>query len=89
MEHLITVKIPATEQQVIEKVTCDLCDADIATLHGKSYVGSLSSPNRGVDICRYCFDTKLLPWIESQQVEKITTNKKRSFLSLVTGDYIK
>ena len=78
MKHTKTVTVPAREETVTEKVTCDLCGNEIKKERGnaenvevKHTTGS-SYPDGGmgeevsVDLCGTCFDTKLIPWLTEQ-----------------------
>jgi len=84
MKHMKTVQVPATEKQIVEKVTCDLCGAEIKRESysseeveikhrtGDSYPEGGSGDETRVDMCGKCFDEKLVPWLRSQGAEPIT-----------------
>lgn len=81
MKHMKTVQIPACEELVIDKVTCDLCGSEVDArgynvdeveiLHrtGKDYPGDSGGEETSVDMCGKCFDEKLVPWLKSQGAE--------------------
>jgi hypothetical protein len=85
MKHMKTVPVPATEREVVDFVTCDLCkkrirsksrgDAEeIEVRHrtGLAYPDGGSGEETLVDLCAACFDGKLLPWLRSQGAEPQT-----------------
>lgn len=78
MRHMKTEPVPATTQEVEDKVTCDLCGAtikagsydaeevDVRHRTGCSYPEGGIGEEVSVDMCGNCFDTKLVPWLRSQ-----------------------
>ena len=84
MKHMKTVQIPATTKQVEYKVTCDLCgeeikneafsaeEVEVRHKTGLSYPEGGSGDETSVDMCGKCFDTKLVPWLRSLDVEPMT-----------------
>lgn len=78
MKHMKTVQVPAQEKQVIDKVTCDLCNVEIKRSQysaegvevkhrtGNSYPEGGSGQEIAVDLCGKCFDEKLIPWLRDQ-----------------------
>lgn len=73
MKHMKTVQVPASEREVVDKTTCDICKAEInpsptnaeevEVKHRSGY----SCPDGGngydteFDLCGKCFDSKLIP----------------------------
>lgn len=86
MKHMKTVSVAAHEKQVEDRVTCDLCGAEIreklysaeevTVCHrtGDSYPEGGSGTEVDVDMCGPCFDTKLVPWLRSIGVEPVARN---------------
>lgn len=84
MKHMKTVQVPATKKQVVEKVTCDLCGAEIKRTGysaeeveikhrtGDNYPEGGIGDETSVDMCGKCFDEKLVPWLRSQGAEPRT-----------------
>ena len=72
------VHVPAKDIQVVKKVTCDLCGAEIKRADysaeevevrhktGDAYPDNGQGLEVSVDMCGKCFDEKLLPWLRSQ-----------------------
>lgn len=84
MKYMQTVQVPATEKQVVDKVTCDLCGAQIKRkgfsaeeVEVKHRTGLIYPEGGGgydaiFDICGQCFEGKLVPWLGSQGAEPRT-----------------
>ncbi len=85
MKHMKIVQVPATEKQIVDKVTCDMCGAQIK--QSPSYdVDEVKVKHRtgcafpegghgievGVDMCGKCFDEKLVPWLKEQGIQPQT-----------------
>ena len=79
MIHTKKIKIPATEKEVEDYRTCDLCKNRIAFNFGyeetditiKQEIRS-GTPDGGesvtteIDMCKSCFENKLIPWLKNQ-----------------------
>jgi ribosomal protein S27E len=86
MKHSKTVEVPARTETVTASVTCDLCgkvisrqrgNAEIVEIRhrtGSSYPEGGSGVDFEVDMCPDCFDSKLVPWLQSQGAEIRETN---------------
>lgn len=69
---------PSLTEIVLDKVTCDFCSALIKSYAttidkvvishecGNRYPDCGNSTERSVDMCSVCFDSKFVPWVESQ-----------------------
>lgn len=78
MRHTRTEETPASRRTVLDRVTYDICGAEIPeqltsaeTVVVKcrtetSYYGSGDGSEIGVDLCPQCFREKLLPWLREQ-----------------------
>lgn len=84
MKHMKTIEVPATTREIVDSVTCDLCDVtiespqyginEIEVCHktGSSYPEGRSGTETTIDMCGKCFDEKLVPWLRSQGVKPRT-----------------
>lgn len=82
MKHLKTVEVPATTREVVERTNCDLCGAELRSI-GSDYDEVTIERSRGVrlpgcsryetevDMCGHCFETRLVPWLNSQGAQVI------------------
>lgn len=74
--------VPAKEVSVEDKTLCDICknsiesrgnyscdEITIESKEGNSYPGSGNADYKFVDMCKTCFDNKLIPWLKSQGAE--------------------
>jgi hypothetical protein len=81
MKTYKTIQVPAREQKTVDEKFCDLCKCKIYPWSGGideaevSYEREFDDENgqdlsKGkrtvVDLCGYCFNGKLIPWLESQ-----------------------
>ena len=79
MKHMKKRRIPARTEDVVAKVTCDICGAEINERHGydidkitverktgSCYPEGGNNVRVTVDLCGDCFDGKLLPWLKTQ-----------------------
>ena len=77
MKHKKTITVPASESEIIEKTTCDTCNAELPTRYRHNvdevtieYRTGYSCPDGGsgtkieVDMCGECFNTKLVPFLK-------------------------
>lgn len=82
MKHYATIKVPAvpeTTKQVVERVTCDLCGAEIPQPESPAIFDQVTierhegtnepdgggwSRRRRFDCCVMCFEGLVVPWIE-------------------------
>lgn len=82
MIHTKTEHIPATTRERETHRTCDICgatikgrnwgDFDECTIErktGAAYGGEGHHEETDMDMCGQCFETKLVPWLESQGVK--------------------
>ena len=78
MIHTKKIKIPATEKEVEDYKTCDICNKKIKDSDGYTsneveirYERSSGTPDGGetktteIDMCVNCFENKLIPWLKS------------------------
>lgn len=87
MQHYEEKHIPAMAARVIKvegKVTCDICssvlcqggfdvnETEIRRRTGEVYPEFGSGKEVTADLCGDCFDSKLIPWLESQGVTMTT-----------------
>lgn len=81
MKHVKTVTVPATTRELVEKVTCDLCQKiikkgyheidEVMISHSVGF-NSASGGNQTielVDMCGECFQTKFKDWLKSMGVK--------------------
>lgn len=78
MKHVQTRIVPAKTESFVVKMTCDICgneivhepfNAEQTTVEhvvGKSYPEGGSGSKISFDICGKCFETKIVPWMQSQ-----------------------
>lgn len=78
MQHVKTVEVPATTKEVVERTTCDLCGteikkgrmrADEVTVEardGTAFPEGGSGTEVTFDICRFCFNNVLVPFLTSR-----------------------
>lgn len=84
MKHTRSVLVPQTWREVVERVTCDMCGAEIKgrtygdaeeieVKHrtGTSYPEGGSGEETSVDLCGKCFDERLIPWLRAQGAEPL------------------
>lgn len=78
MKHKKRITVPASESEIIEKTTCDICnknldelesrfDVDEVTIkhrQGRNYHDNGSGTEMLVDMCGECFNTKLIPFLK-------------------------
>lgn len=81
-----TVQVPASEKEIVDRVTCDLCgeeispekysaeSVDVKHRTGSNYPEGGNGLEVSVDMCGKCFDEKLVPWLRSQGVEPRTSD---------------
>ena len=81
MKHIKTLEVPATTREIVEFVSCDLCNAkiertgynvdnvEIRRKTGVNYPEGGSGKETVVDMCGKCFNEKLVPWLCSQGAE--------------------
>lgn len=86
MKHMKIVHIPAKEVQDVDKISCDLCGAEIkpkrydAEQVTINYRSGYECPDGGsgeeteVDMCSNCFKEKLIPWFKEQGATIRTTD---------------
>ncbi len=78
--------IPAQEKLVVVETICDLCrkpyeeadfynfdEVEIARRAGTHYPDGGNATDTTFDICGPCFESKLVPWMESQGATPETT----------------
>lgn len=78
MKHTKDVEIPASSERLVVKTTCDLCgdevketgynvdEVTITHRTGKCYPDSRFITEITIDLCGYCFNQKLIPWVQVQ-----------------------
>lgn len=78
MRHMKTVEVPAHTKQQLDRITCDLCGAEIkrgpydvddvviSREHGSRYPDGSFGHKDEIDMCGGCFEAKLIPWLRSQ-----------------------
>lgn len=79
MRHVRTIQIPATTKQIIDKITCDICGANVnrgglyeidevsvERRTGTIYPEGGAGTETKVDLCGECFESKLIPWLKAQ-----------------------
>lgn len=76
MKHTKTVEVPAHTKLVVEKVTCDVCGAEmfdrgaavsevtVSCRTGVAYPEGGNGEKVSFDVCAACFKTKLRPFLE-------------------------
>ena len=82
MKHIEKVEVPATMREFIDFVTCDLCkekitpgsqfdatEIEVRCVNGDNFPDGGSTTEKSFDICRKCFEKKLIPWFRSQGAE--------------------
>jgi hypothetical protein len=81
VQHKSIVDVPATKREVVARVTCDLCNAEIknysnvvnevtvSSRQGDSWPSGGSGQTEFVDMCKDCFQSKLKAWLQSQGVK--------------------
>jgi hypothetical protein len=86
--HYRTEDVPATTRQIETHTTCDICgatikdggwgDFDECTIErskGSRYGSDGHREETSMDMCGECFETKLVPWLESQGVKMRTEDR--------------
>ena len=78
MKHTKVIEIPATTQEVVDFVTCDLCgqvieeklyEVDEVTIkhtEGWSYPDGGYGTTYTLDMCGFCFRENLVPYLKDQ-----------------------
>ncbi len=78
MKQMKTIEVPATTIEVVDRIMCDLCGTEIKTksfvvdeveVHHRTGTADMDGGEGEelcVDICGYCFDTRLIPWLRTQ-----------------------
>lgn len=74
--------VPATDISVEDETLCDICknsvesggnwsndEITIESKEGYSFPEGGSAEYKFVDMCKTCFDNKLIPWLKSQGAE--------------------
>lgn len=78
MKQMKTMRIPACDKVVLDKLVCDICGAEVETISsgeyeftrveiedGWRYGNDESSTTLEYDICAKCFKEKLMPFLAS------------------------
>jgi len=85
MKHYRTKIIPAKETRVVDKTTCDICkesieaggffrdDVEISREWGDAFPECGNGHKIEFDICGECFNSQLVPWMETKGAETIET----------------
>lgn len=84
MNHIKKIEVPATTREVFDFVTCDLCkekitlassydatEIEVRHKSGTNFPDGGSTTEKSFDLCRKCFDNKLIPWLRSQGAEPL------------------
>ena len=79
MKRMKIVETPSTVREVVDYTTCDLCrqriaeegsfeinEIEVSHKTGCRYPDNGEEEEVSVDLCGPCFDTKLIPWLQSQ-----------------------
>lgn len=84
MKHKKTVRVPAETREVVDHLTCDLCQCEIKPARfevsqvevslrtGSCFPEGGSGEVKEYDICQSCFESKLMIWLSSQGAEPQT-----------------
>lgn len=85
MKYYKKIEIPARSKQTLDKTTCDICRRKIENEYcsveevkvelktGNVYPDGGSGENIEFDICKNCFEEKLIPWFKEQGAEPQVT----------------
>lgn len=84
MKHFKTIVIPEKTKEILNKITCDICNSEIITEDkdrfsnneinvsckiGRCYPDDCYGDKISFDICPDCFKNKLIPFLNSLGAE--------------------